>query len=196
MHDTLETDDNFEIVASTIKAIYDQTCRSCGLINRLIIYMPTEGKQVRKMRIDHVVGDTAAKQKWLRPDKRQSEALGPVSDKRTRQHALDRSGMTALGGSHPTGPLHPAPAIGRKPGVSGQAPGASGQMPILSVAPVARPIFSYLAASFSAKDGSLCGAAYRDQKSCALLSICAQTCPAVRQASAYCFQQQVPPELP
>ena len=33
MHETLETDDNFEIVASTIKAIYDQTCRSCGLIH-------------------------------------------------------------------------------------------------------------------------------------------------------------------
>ena len=31
--------DNFEIVASTIKAIYDQTCRSCGLINRILIYM-------------------------------------------------------------------------------------------------------------------------------------------------------------
>ena len=45
MHDTLETDDNFETVASTIKAIYDQTCRSCGLISRLIIYMPSEGKR-------------------------------------------------------------------------------------------------------------------------------------------------------
>ena len=78
---------NFEIVASTIKAIYDQTCRSCGLINRLVIYMPTEGKQVRKMRIDHIVGDTAAKQKWLRPDKRQSEALGLVSDKRQKDEA-------------------------------------------------------------------------------------------------------------
>ncbi|OLP79318.1 hypothetical protein AK812_SmicGene40405 [Symbiodinium microadriaticum] len=89
MHDTLETDDNFEIVASTIKAIYDQTCRSCGLINRLVIYMPTEGKQVRKMRIDHIVGDTAAKQKWLRPDKRQSEALGLVSDKRQKDEAYD-----------------------------------------------------------------------------------------------------------
>ncbi|CAE7366353.1 unnamed protein product [Symbiodinium sp. KB8] len=82
MHDTLATDDNFEIVA-----IYDQTCRSCGLINRLIIYMPAEGKQVRKMRIDHRVGDTAAKQEWQRPDKRQSEALGPVSDKRQKDEA-------------------------------------------------------------------------------------------------------------
>ncbi|OLQ07317.1 hypothetical protein AK812_SmicGene9322 [Symbiodinium microadriaticum] len=46
MHETLETDDNFEIVASTIKAIYDQTCRTCGVINRLIIYMPKDGQQV------------------------------------------------------------------------------------------------------------------------------------------------------
>ena len=34
MHETLETDDNFEIVASTTKAIYDQTCRTCGVNNR------------------------------------------------------------------------------------------------------------------------------------------------------------------
>ncbi|CAE7399928.1 unnamed protein product [Symbiodinium necroappetens] len=39
----IETDDNFEIIASTLKSIYDQTCRSCGLINRMIIYMPREG---------------------------------------------------------------------------------------------------------------------------------------------------------
>ncbi|CAE7818016.1 unnamed protein product, partial [Symbiodinium microadriaticum] len=88
-HETLETDDNFEIVASTIKAIYDQTCRSCGLINRLIIYMPQEGKQVRKMRIDHRVGDTPARQKLLRPDKRQSEDQGPVSEKRQKDETAD-----------------------------------------------------------------------------------------------------------
>ncbi|OLP82218.1 Uncharacterized protein, chloroplastic [Symbiodinium microadriaticum] len=41
------------------------------------------------MRIDHVVGDTAAKQKWLRPDKRQSEALGPVSDKSVTTSTTD-----------------------------------------------------------------------------------------------------------
>ena len=88
MHETLETDDNFEIVASTIKAIYDQTCRTCGLINRLIIYMPKEGAKVRKMRIDHVVGDTPAKLRLLRPklvDKRQSEDPGPVSEKRQKE---------------------------------------------------------------------------------------------------------------
>ncbi|CAE7610774.1 unnamed protein product, partial [Symbiodinium sp. KB8] len=84
MHATLETDDNFEIVASTIKAIYDQTCRSCALINRLIIYMPDDGKQVRKMRIDHRLGDTPAKPKLLRPDKRHSETQGPVSEKRQK----------------------------------------------------------------------------------------------------------------
>ena len=91
MHATLETDDNFEIVASTIKAIYDQTCRSCGLINRMIIYMPTDGEKVRKIRIDHKVGDMPAKQKWLRPDKRQSEDPGPVWDKRQKDDAT-RSG--------------------------------------------------------------------------------------------------------
>ncbi|OLP76060.1 hypothetical protein AK812_SmicGene44055 [Symbiodinium microadriaticum] len=87
MHDTLETDDNFEIAASTIKAIYDQTCRSCGLINRLIIYMPNDGETVRKLRIDHRVGDTPAKHKLLRPDKRHSEDHGPVSDKRQKDEA-------------------------------------------------------------------------------------------------------------
>ncbi|CAE7259083.1 unnamed protein product [Symbiodinium sp. KB8] len=88
MHETLETDDNFEIVASTVKAIYDQTCRTCGLINRLIIYMPKEGTKVRKMRIDHEVGDTPAKLRLLRPklvDKRHSEDSGPVSDKRQKE---------------------------------------------------------------------------------------------------------------
>ena len=91
MHETLETDDNFEIVASTIKAIYDQTCRTCGVINRLIIYMPKEGQQVRKIRIDHEVGDTPAKLRLLRPkfvDKRHTEDTGPVSDKRQKD---DRS---------------------------------------------------------------------------------------------------------
>ncbi|OLP83235.1 hypothetical protein AK812_SmicGene36019 [Symbiodinium microadriaticum] len=54
MEDILETDDNFEIVACTFKSIYDQTCRSCGLINRIIIFMPDKnGKVVRKLRIDH-----------------------------------------------------------------------------------------------------------------------------------------------
>ena len=88
MHETLETDDNFEIVASTVKAIYDQTCRSCGVINRLIIYMQKDGKKVRKMRIDHEVGDTPAKLRLLRPkpvDKRHSEDTGPVSDKRQKE---------------------------------------------------------------------------------------------------------------
>ena len=109
MQETLETDDNFEIVASTIKAIYDQTCRSCGLINRIIIYMPKDGKAVRKLRIDHKLGDTPAKQKWLRPDKRQSEEAGPIYDKRQKAAALVASGMTAHGGKLPTGePLPPA----------------------------------------------------------------------------------------
>ncbi|OLQ12816.1 hypothetical protein AK812_SmicGene3231 [Symbiodinium microadriaticum] len=105
MHETLETDDNFEIVASTVKAIYDQTCRSCGLINRLIIYMQKDGEQVRKMRIDHHVGDTPAKLRLLRPklvDKRHSEDTGPVSDKRKKEDnasSLVSIGTTTRGGA-------------------------------------------------------------------------------------------------
>ena len=129
MHATLETDDNFEIVVSTIKAIYDQTCRSCGLTNRMIIYMPTDGEKVRKIRIDHKVGDMPAMQKWLRPDKRQSEDPGPVWDKRQRTTPLVRAvnGMIAHGVNPLTGPLRRlAPGVGgtkhgRKPGASGQA---------------------------------------------------------------------------
>ena len=91
MHETLETDDNFEIVASTIKAIYDQTCRTCGVNNRLVIYMPKDGKRVRKLRIEHDIGDTPAKQRLLRSklvDKRHTEDVGPISDKRQKE---DRS---------------------------------------------------------------------------------------------------------
>ena len=53
----------------------------------LIIYMPQDGRKVRKMRIDHKVGDTPAKQNLLRPDKRHSEDHGPVSDKRQKDEA-------------------------------------------------------------------------------------------------------------
>ena len=85
MDDLLETDDNFEIVASTIKSICDHTCRSCGLINRILIFMPDKsGKVVRKLRIDHKLGDTKAKQRYIRPDTRQSEASEPVWDKRQK----------------------------------------------------------------------------------------------------------------
>ena len=93
MHETLETDDNFEIVASTIKAIYDQTCRTCGVNNRLVIYMPKDGQRVRRLRIEHDIGDTPAKQRLLQlrsklADKRHTEDVGPVSDKRQKE---DRS---------------------------------------------------------------------------------------------------------
>ena len=50
----------------------------------MIIYMPKDGKVVRKIRIDHKLGDTPVKQQWLRPDKRQSQDPGPVSDKRQK----------------------------------------------------------------------------------------------------------------
>ncbi|OLQ10417.1 hypothetical protein AK812_SmicGene5913 [Symbiodinium microadriaticum] len=95
MHETLETDDNFEIVASTIKAIYDQTCRTCGVNNRLVIYMPKDGKRVRKLRIEHDIGDTPTKQRLLRSklvDKRHTEDVGPISDKRQKE---DRNARAA-----------------------------------------------------------------------------------------------------
>ncbi|CAE7555482.1 unnamed protein product, partial [Symbiodinium microadriaticum] len=140
MHETLETEDNFEIMASTIKAIYDQTCRSCGLINRLIIYMPKDGEQVRKMRIDHRVGDTPAKQKLLRPDKRQSEDPGPVSEKRQKDEAADsRQYLTTRGGTPRIGLPRQAPGAGNGDlGASGQDCVASGRISAISVA---RPTF-------------------------------------------------------
>ena len=46
MVDILETDDNIEVVASTIESIYDQTCRSCGLINHIIIFQPDKNGKV------------------------------------------------------------------------------------------------------------------------------------------------------
>ena len=60
-------------------ADYDQTYRSCGLFNRVII--DKNGRVVRKLRIDH---DTKAKQRYLRPDKRQSVASEPVSANRQK----------------------------------------------------------------------------------------------------------------
>ena len=127
MHATLETDDNFEIVASTIKAIYDQTCRSCGLINRMIMYMPKDGKRVRQLRIDHKARDTPAKQKWLRPDKRESEEQGPVSDKRQKDDATRHPLPTLVHCGNPsTGPPRLlAPGVGRTN--HGRQPGALGQ---------------------------------------------------------------------
>ena len=58
MASLLETDDNFEIVASTVKCIYDQTCRKCGGLSRMIIFMPKDGQVVRKVQIEHSKGDT------------------------------------------------------------------------------------------------------------------------------------------
>ena len=56
-----------------------------------LAYMPKEGKRVRKLRIEHAIGDTPAKQRLLRSqqaDKRHTEEVGPVSDKRQKE---DRS---------------------------------------------------------------------------------------------------------
>ena len=88
MDDLLETDDSFEVVASTMKAIYDQTCRSCGLINSMLIYMPQKDDTVvRKLRIDHKLGDTKAKLKYIRPDKRQSDFSETVSETRQQDES-------------------------------------------------------------------------------------------------------------
>eukprot|EP00439_Symbiodinium_sp_Y106_P005869 s1779_g1.t1 len=90
MSGILETDENFEIVASTIKCIYDQTCRKCAGLNRTITYQPKDGRIQRKIRIEHNKGDTPA-YLWNRQkerdqqhgrDKRQVEAPSTRSDKR------------------------------------------------------------------------------------------------------------------
>ena len=67
MPSLLGTDDNFEIPASTIKPIYDQTCRTCGVTNRMIIFMPNkDDTRVRKLKFDHKLGDTLARQHYER----------------------------------------------------------------------------------------------------------------------------------
>ena len=53
MSEIPETDENFEILASTLKCIYDQTCRKCGSDNRVIFYQHKEGRTQRKLRIEH-----------------------------------------------------------------------------------------------------------------------------------------------
>jgi len=80
----LESDDNFEIVASTAKSIYDRTCRSCDLENRLIILQHKDGKVQWAMRIDHRAGDTDAKKNYLNQQKRLAEKSAAPADKRHR----------------------------------------------------------------------------------------------------------------
>ena len=85
MDDILETDENFEIVASTFKCIYDQTCRKCGCLNRVIFYQLKDGRVQHKLRIEHGKGDTAA-YLWNRQkeQKRQGDAQSSQTDKRFR----------------------------------------------------------------------------------------------------------------
>eukprot|EP00439_Symbiodinium_sp_Y106_P043494 s1357_g5.t1 len=88
----LETDENFEIVASTLKCIYDQTCRKCGGMNRVIFYyfyQPRDGRVMRKLRIEHNKGETDAylwnRQKEHRKEqKRQGDTPLSQTDKRFR----------------------------------------------------------------------------------------------------------------
>ena len=86
MHDILETDENFEIVASTMKCIYDQTCRKCGSDNRVIFYQLKEGRTQRKLRIEHGKGDTQG-YLWHRQkeQKRMGDAPSSRTDKRPRE---------------------------------------------------------------------------------------------------------------
>ena len=85
MDDILETDENFEIVASTFKCIYDQTCRKCGCLNRVIFYQLKDGRVQHKLRIEHGKGDTAT-YLWNRQkeQKRQGDAQSSQTDKRFR----------------------------------------------------------------------------------------------------------------
>ena len=125
------SDDNIEIVASTIKAIYDQTCRSCGLINRLIIYMPSDGETSARC---------ALITEWATPQPSRSccaltsgilrtKVLSQTRDKRTRLPVPARSGTIARGGNLQIGPPRRVPGAGiGSLGASGRERGASGQV--------------------------------------------------------------------
>ena len=73
-------------MASTLKCIYDQTCRKCGSDNRVIFYQHKEGRTQRKLRIEHGKGDTPAylgnRQK---EQKRMGDAQSSQTDKRLRE---------------------------------------------------------------------------------------------------------------
>ncbi|CAE7321728.1 unnamed protein product [Symbiodinium sp. CCMP2592] len=96
MASLLEPDDSFEIVASTVKCIYDQACRKCGGFRRMIIFMPKNGQVVRKVRIEHSQGDTPGYM-WHRKneqcqrhrDKRQVETPAPGRQASARSGPLD-----------------------------------------------------------------------------------------------------------
>ncbi|CAE7270546.1 unnamed protein product [Symbiodinium sp. KB8] len=135
MHETLETDDNFEIVASTIKAIYDQTCRSCGLINRLIIYMPKEGQQVRKCALTIEWGTRPQSKSCyaLTNVSLRTKALSQTRDRKTILPTLASIGMTTRGGTPRIGHLRQAHGAGKgNLRASGQNCGASGRTAAIS----------------------------------------------------------------
>ena len=100
MPGVIETDDSFEILASTLKSIYDQTCPSCGLSNRMLIFMPNQdGTRVRKIKIDHKLGEKQARQSYERAqarDKRQSQAEAPPTDKCQRERGWNHSCTSTL----------------------------------------------------------------------------------------------------
>ena len=109
MDDLPETDENFEIVASTVKCICDQTCGKCGGLNRMIIYQPRGGRVIRKIRIEHRRDTPAYRQREKEQkelsqqgrDKRQVEAL-PLSrtnDQEMEIRGQNNSGLAAVGGS-------------------------------------------------------------------------------------------------
>ena len=66
MHDILETDENFEIVASTIQCISTKLAVNVQRSNHMITYQPKDGRIQRKIRIENNKGDTAA-HLWNRP---------------------------------------------------------------------------------------------------------------------------------
>ena len=112
-----------------MKSIYDQTCRSCGLVNSMIIYMPNrDGTQVHKLRIDHRIGDTQAKLQYLRStrrDKKQSDTAA------TSWRRRSWSGPNWCETPGTMEPRHPAPGIGKNEASRG---GASGKSCLSSIA--------------------------------------------------------------
>ena len=123
MHETLETYDNFEIVASTIKAIYNQTCKSCGLINRsLFTCRKTESKSARCALIIEWATRLPNKSCCaLTNVSRRTKALSQTRDRRTRLPTLASIGTTTRGGTPRIGLPRQVPGAGKgNLGASGQ----------------------------------------------------------------------------
>ena len=191
MHETLEADDNFEIVASTIKAIYDQTCRSCGLtIGSLSTCRKTVNKSARCALIAEWATRLPNKSCCVPTNVSQrTKALSQKRDRRTRLPTLASIGTTTRGGAPRIGLPRQVPGAGKgNLGASGQDCGASGRTSVISGGS-ANLFCPQVLLSSSTEDDSL---ELLCQKAICivLLPSCANACQSEPSP------QQVPPELP